>query len=163
MKRITNLINVLSLSIIFAQPLVLAQNAHAQNGSSNGGEVSAPQVVAPGQPAAVQTTTGTAPVANPAAPGQPSSMGFFLPMLGMLALMYFFMIRPQQKRMKTQQEMHKTLQNGDEVVTSAGIIGTITGMSEKVVTLEIYKNVQMKILRSQVNQVVKGQISEIQQ
>ncbi|MBS1958919.1 MAG: preprotein translocase subunit YajC [Bdellovibrionales bacterium] len=147
-----NLINVFCLFII------LSTTAFAQS------DVSAPQVVAPGQPAAVQNTAAaTAPVVAPTGPAQPSTMGFFLPMLGMLALMYFFMIRPQQKRMKVQQELHKGLQNGDEVVTNAGIIGTITGMSEKVVTLEISKNVQMKILRSQVNQVVKGQISEIQQ
>lgn len=158
MKIIMNSIKVLSLSIILAQPLVLAQKASAQN------EVSAPQVVAPGQPASAQTTSGTtAAVTTAAAPQQPSTMGFFVPMLGMLVLMYFFMIRPQQKRMKQQQELHKGLQNGDEVITNAGIIGTITGMSDKVVTLEIQKNVQMKVLRSQVNQVVKGQITEIQQ
>ena len=54
------------------------------------------------------------------------------------------------------------LKNGDEVVTTAGIIGTIAGMSEKVVTLEVSKNVQLKVSKSQVNQVVKGTIQDLQ-
>jgi preprotein translocase subunit YajC len=54
-----------------------------------------------------------------------------------------------------------SLKTGDEVVTTAGIIGTIAGISEKVVTLEVSKNVQLKVLRSQVNQIVKGQIQDI--
>ena len=85
-----------------------------------------------------------------------------VPFLIMLGVMYFLMIRPQQKRMKEHQSLMSSLQNGDEVVTSAGIIGTIAGMSDKVVTLEVSKNVQLKILKSQVNQVVKGPIKDIQ-
>ena len=127
-------------------------------------EVSAPAIVAPAQPAAAQNIGQTGSSAAPttlAAPQQPSMMGMALPFVIMLAVMYFLMIRPQQKKMKEQQGMMSALKDGDEVITSSGIIGTIQGMSEKVVTLEVAKNVQLKILKSQVNQVVKGSIQDI--
>lgn len=125
-------------------------------------DVSAPTVVAPAQPA--QATTSITTTANTAgtAPSQPSMFGMALPFVVMLGIMYFLMIRPQQKRMKQQQALLAGLKNGDEVVTTAGILGTISGMTDKVVTLEISKNVQMKVLKSQVNQVVKGPLQDIQ-
>ncbi len=126
---------------------------------------SAPQVIAPGQPAAVQnaapaTTAATTTAATAEAPKQ-STLGMFMPFVIMLAVMYFIMIRPQQKKMKEHQGMLSGLKDGDEVITSAGIIGTIQGMSDKVVTLEVAKNVHMKVLKSQVNTVVKGSIPEL--
>ncbi|NDG85711.1 MAG: preprotein translocase subunit YajC [Proteobacteria bacterium] len=94
---------------------------------------------------------------------QPGGMlGMALPFVIMLGIMYFLMIRPQQKRMKEHQNLLSGLKTGDEVITSAGILGTIAGMSEKVVTLEVSKNVQLKVLKSQVNQVVKGPIQDLQ-
>lgn len=133
---------------------------------------SAPTVVAPAQPAAAvsapasPTASGVASTAQSAvgaqAPQQPGLMGMALPFLIMLGIMYFLMIRPQQKRMKEHQNLLSALKTGDEVITSAGILGTISGMSEKVVTLEVSKNVQLKVLKSQVNQVVKGQIKDLQ-
>ncbi len=127
--------------------------------------VSAPNVVAPAQPAAPQSnatsaTTAAAPAASQAQ--QPGLLGMAMPFVIMLGILYFLMIRPQQKKMKEHQNLVSSLKDGDEVVTSSGILGTIAGMSEKVVTLEVSKNVQIKVLRSQVNQVVKGQIQDIQ-
>jgi preprotein translocase subunit YajC len=129
-------------------------------------EPSAPNVVAPAQPAAVQNSnpnTATTTTAVATAPSTSASpLGMALPFIVMLGVMYFLMIRPQQKRVKEHKTLMDALKTGDEVVTSSGIIGTIAGMSEKVVTLEVSKNVQFKILRSQVNQIVKGQIQDIQ-
>ncbi|MBC7396299.1 MAG: preprotein translocase subunit YajC [Bdellovibrionales bacterium] len=88
-------------------------------------------------------------------------MQLALPFIVMLGIMYFLMIRPQQKRMKEHQNIVTNLKTGDEVVTTSGIIGTIAGMSDKVVTLEVSKNVQLRILKSQVNQIVKGQIQDL--
>ncbi|HAR41530.1 MAG TPA: preprotein translocase subunit YajC [Bdellovibrionales bacterium] len=84
-----------------------------------------------------------------------------VPFIAMFAVVYFLMIRPQQKKMKQQQAMLSSLQTGDEVITNSGIIGRIAGMTEKVVTLEISDGVKIKILRSQVGQVVKGQIKDL--
>jgi preprotein translocase subunit YajC len=124
-------------------------------------EPSAPAVVAPGQPAAPEQAAVSQASAAPAAQ-QPGLLGMALPFVVMLGIMYFLMIRPQQKRMKEHQTLISGLKNGDEVITSAGILGTVAGMSDKVVTLEVSKNVQLKVLKSQVNQVVKGQIKDLQ-
>ena len=53
--------------------------------------------------------------------------------------------------------MMSTLKQGDEILTSSGILGTVTGVTEKVVTVEVADNVRVKMLKSQVSQVIKGQ------
>lgn len=90
--------------------------------------------------------------------GPPPEPGFmaFLPFILMFVVFWFFLIRPQQKKMKEQQDMQSQLQKGEEVVTQAGIFGRITGVADKVVTLEIANNVRIKILKSQISGVVKG-------
>jgi preprotein translocase subunit YajC len=79
----------------------------------------------------------------------------------MFGVFYFLMIRPQQKKMKKQNEMLSALTSGDEVVLSSGIIGKVAGLTDKVVTLEVAKDVKVKVLKSQVSQVVKGQVQEL--
>ncbi len=153
-----NLILTLMIAVLFVLSGATSFSADAV------APAGAPPVFAPGQSAPAQTAS-EAPVGGGQAAGasqQPSVFGMLPFMLVMFGAMYFLMIRPQQKRMKEHQSLISGLKNGDEVVTSAGIIGTISGMSEKVVTLEVSKNVQLKILKSQVNQVVKGTIQDIQ-
>jgi len=94
-------------------------------------------------------------------PPQPGIGGMLVPFIAMFLVVYFLMIRPQQKKMKEQQAMLSSLQTGDEVITVSGIIGRITGLTEKVVTLEISDGVKIKVLRSHVGQVVKGQIKDL--
>jgi preprotein translocase subunit YajC len=152
---------------LLAQVAILSFSLIQPSFAQDAGNVSAPNVVAPAQPAQAAQTGQTGPATSAGQPAvQQAPGGLFgspiIMMVVMLGVMYFLMIRPQQKRMKKQQELHKGLQSGDEVVTNAGIIGTITGITDKVVTLEISRNVQMKVLRSQVNQVVKGTISDLQ-
>jgi preprotein translocase subunit YajC len=100
---------------------------------------------------------GTDVGATPQAPGMGSML---VPFVLMFAVMYFLMIRPQQKRMKEQQSMLGALKDGDEVLTASGIMGTVRGINDKLVTLEIDRNVQVKMLKSQVSQVVKGPLPE---
>jgi preprotein translocase subunit YajC len=85
----------------------------------------------------------------------------FLPFVLMFAVVYFLMIRPQQKKVKEQQDMMSQLKQGDEILTNSGILGTVRGITEKVVTVEIADNVKVKMLKSQVSQVVKGQIKDL--
>ncbi len=87
----------------------------------------------------------------------------FAPFLLMFAVLYFLVLRPQQKKMKEQQQMISSLKQGDEIVTSSGLLGKVTGITEKVVTLEIADDVRVKMLKSQVSQVVKGQIKDLAQ
>lgn len=102
---------------------------------------------------------GAAPDAG--VPQQPSFIMTLVPFMAMFAVIYFLMIRPQQKRMREQQQMLSALKHGDEVLTSSGILGKITGITDKVVTLEIADNVRIKMLKTQISQVIKGQIKDI--
>lgn len=108
---------------------------------------------------------GTAPV-TPAGqtapavtgPTQGMSFGTFLPIIVMFVVFYLFMVRPQQKKLKEHQDLLANLKHGDEVVTAAGILGKITGIAEKVVTVEIADSVKIKVMKNQIAQVVKGNI-----
>ena len=121
-----------------------------------------PTVFAEG-PAVPAGTGDAAPVAGAAAAaGQPGLLGMLLPFLLMFGVLYFLMIRPQQKRMKKHQELLTGLSHGDDVVTSSGILGKVTGITDRVVTLEISEDVRVKMLKSQVAQVVKGEVKELE-
>lgn len=104
------------------------------------------------------TTSGTAvPTPAPVTPAQPSTMGMILPFAAMALVFYFLMIRPQQAKMKEQETMVNSLQKGEEVITRAGIIGRIHGIAEKFITLEVDQNVRIKILKSQIETVLRGE------
>jgi preprotein translocase subunit YajC len=91
-----------------------------------------------------------------AAGGGPS---FFLMMILMFAAFYFLLIRPQQKRQKAHKELVGALATGDEVLTSGGILGKVTAVSEHYATLKIADDVEIKIQKSTVSAVVpKGTI-----
>lgn len=69
--------------------------------------------------------------------------------------MYFFLIRPQRKRMKEQASMQSSLGIGDEVVTSSGVYGFITGEEDDLFWLEIDDDVQIRIARAAIQGKVK--------
>ena len=69
-----------------------------------------------------------------------------LVLFGSIILIFYFMIiRPQQKRQKERQKMIENMKKGDKVVTSGGIHGTIAGMDEKTVLVQIADNVKVKL------------------
>lgn len=89
--------------------------------------------------------------AAPAAGGTPSTVeAFLLPLAFMMGIFYLLVWRPQQKRATQQQQFLSSLQKGDEIITASGIYGEITGLTDKVATIQIADNVKIKILRSQV-------------
>jgi preprotein translocase subunit YajC len=76
----------------------------------------------------------------------------------MLAIFYFLLIRPQQKRAKEQKQMLANLQKGDTIFTVGGLRGRITGLDENVITVEIADKVRVKVNRSAVGGLVsKGE------
>jgi preprotein translocase subunit YajC len=89
--------------------------------------------------------------------GAQGGIGAFLPLILMFVVFYFLLIWPQQKKAKAHRQVLASLQKGDNVVTSAGIYGTITGLTDTVVTLEIAEKVRIKVARSSVAGVVKNQ------
>ncbi len=79
-------------------------------------------------------------------------------MVAMLAIFYFLLIRPQQKRAKEHKQMLANLQKGDTIFTSGGLRGKITGLDENVITMEIADKVRVKLNRSAVGGLIsKGE------
>lgn len=87
--------------------------------------------------------------------GQGGSFGAFIPLILMFAIFYFLLIRPQQKKAKQHREMVSSLKKGDKIVSSGGLHGTVTGLTDAVVTVEIAPKVRVKISRGSVSGVAK--------
>ena len=81
----------------------------------------------------------------------------FLPLLLMLVVFYFLLIRPQQKKAKTHREMLNNLRKGDNVLTAGGIFGRVTGLDEQVVIVEIAPQVRVKVNRGSISGVANPQ------
>jgi preprotein translocase subunit YajC len=79
--------------------------------------------------------------------------GFLLPLLAMFGIMYFLVIMPQQKQRKKMAEMLGAVKNGDKVVTTSGIYGTINGIDGDTFILKVADNVKIRIARAAVAQV----------
>lgn len=75
----------------------------------------------------------------------------FIPLILMFVIFYFLLIRPQQKKSKEHRSMIDSLKKGDRIVTSGGIYGRITGVSETTLTVEIADKVRVKIGRGNVS------------
>lgn len=80
--------------------------------------------------------------------------GFLLPMAIIFGAFYFLLIRPQQKKQKAHTALIAALEVGNEVMTSGGILGRITGVSEHYVIVQISDNTEVKMQRSSISQVV---------
>ena len=79
--------------------------------------------------------------------------GFLIPLMLMFGIMYFLVIMPQQRQRKKVQEMLSAIKNGDKVVTTSGIYGTINGMDGDTIILKIADNVKIRIARAAIAQV----------
>lgn len=97
-------------------------------------------------PAYAQAAGGAAPGFDP----------MFLIMMGlMLAVMYFLMIRPQQKKVKEHKALIAAIKRGDQVVTSGGIIGTVAKVrSDTEIDLEIAEGVRVRVVRGMITEVL---------
>lgn len=84
------------------------------------------------------------------AAGAESSWMSFLPIIAIVVVFYFFMIRPQQKRQKEVEQKRNALKAGDRVVTSGGIYGTIKHVNERDFVIEIADNVRVSIDKNSV-------------
>ena len=96
--------------------------------------------------------------AAPAAGVQDPIMGL-LPFVVIFVLFYFMLIRPQMKRAKDQKKMIDALQKGDEVVTTGGVLGKITKVSDQYISLEIADNVVIQVQKPTVQTLLpKGTV-----
>ncbi len=78
----------------------------------------------------------------------PSGFMAFLPLLLILVIFYFLLILPAQRRQKKTAEMLRALKNGDKVITSGGIYGTVVGLEDNAVQLRIADQVKIKVSRA---------------
>ena len=85
-----------------------------------------------------------------AAPAGMGQLGQFIPLILIFVVFYFLLIRPQQKKAKEQQLFINNLKKGAKVMTSGGIYGRITGLTDTIVTLEIADNVKIKVTRGSI-------------
>ncbi len=83
------------------------------------------------------------------------AMANLFPMLMILFVMYFMLIRPQMKQQKETARMQSKLKKNDEVVTVGGVHGTVVNVKEAVVTLRVDDNVRMDVDKSAVTRLVK--------
>ena len=90
------------------------------------------------------------------------SIGSYLPFLLLFVLLYFLMIRPQQKKQKEQRDMLSALAVGDEVLTAGGIVGKITKVTDNFITLEISEGTEIIIQKiSIVSMLPNGTIENL--
>ena len=94
------------------------------------------------------------------------STTFFDPTLfllfGFMILIYFLMIRPENKRRKTHQEMLSSIEMGEEIVTAGGILGKVTKISDQYLELSVSENTKIKVQKTSISAVLpKGTLKSI--
>jgi preprotein translocase subunit YajC len=99
-------------------------------------------------------TPAFAQTAGAATGGGPQDMLIqFLPLIALVVLFYFLMIRPQQRRMKLHQQAISAVKRGDTVVLSSGIIGKIVRVEDAEVGVEVATGVTVKVVKSMISEV----------
>lgn len=97
--------------------------------------------------------------ASQAAAKQPSLIEMLAMPLGFLVIMYFFIIRPQQKKAREQADLLNNLKPGDEIITSGGIIGKVRSVADSFVNVDVSGNTTIKVLKSAITAQNKPQIA----
>ena len=92
--------------------------------------------------------------AGAAAGGAAGGLTSFIPLILIFVVFYFLLIRPQQKQAKQHQAFLADLKKGQKILTKGGVFGTITGITDNVLTLEIAKDISIKISRDAVASAV---------
>ena len=125
---------------ILASTFAMAQPDGAGSGGGGGQAAEAAEGVAEGGQGG----------AAPGMCGGMSSTTSIIMMVLMFAVFYFLLIRPQQKKAKEHQKMIDSIGKGTEVVTNGGLIGRVTGVAGKTLTMEVSEKVRVRVLRGQV-------------
>jgi preprotein translocase subunit YajC len=99
-------------------------------------------------PAFAQTAGAAAPQGGPV-----DMLVQFAPLVLIMVLGYFLLIRPQQKRMRAQQDLVKSVKRGDTVVLNSGVIGKVTRVEDAEVQVEIATGVNVKVVRTMISDV----------
>jgi preprotein translocase subunit YajC len=98
---------------------------------------------------------------QPSGDAGPSLMSNIILFGSIIAIFYFMIIRPQQKRAKERQKLIDSMKKGDKVVTSGGMYGTIAGLDDKTVLVQIADNVKVKLDRGSIATIISESVPEI--
>ncbi len=91
-----------------------------------------------------------AQTAGGAAPAGQSPIMSMVPLILVFMVFYFLMLRPQKKKMEQERKYISSLQKGEEIYTKSGIIGTVYGITDKVITIETDGGNKLKVLKSHI-------------
>lgn len=91
--------------------------------------------------------------AGSAAAGPPGWVSF-LPIIGMVAIFYFLLIRPQMRQQKAQREKIAAVKKGDQVVTAGGIVGKVTKVDDTYAEIEIAQGVKVKTVKATIGDIL---------
>ena len=117
------------------------------------GEVveTAVETVANNEVTLIEEQVVDAPMADAAAQPAPAGSGsFWIMILAMIAVMYFFMWRPESKRRKQMEDFRKGLKKGDKVITAGGIYGTVKEVQPTSLLIEVDSNVTLRVDKNMV-------------
>jgi preprotein translocase subunit YajC len=117
------------------------------------GEVveTAAEVAANNEVTLIEEQIADAPVADAAAQPAPAGSGsFWIMIIAMIAVMYFFMWRPESKRRKQMENFRKGLKKGDKIITAGGIYGTVKEVHDTYLLIEVDSNVTLRIDKNMV-------------
>ena len=94
--------------------------------------------------------------------GLMGSLTTFMPLILMFVVMYFLMIRPQQKRAREQRQMMDALAKGDEVVTIGGVLGRVSKVTDAYITIEVATNTEIVVQKNAVTTLLpKGTLKSL--
>src|SRR5262245_50769556 len=94
--------------------------------------------------------------------GAQDPISFLFPMAAIMVIFYLLLIRPQQKKQKEHEDLLKTVQKGDRIVTSGGLHGVVVGTSDDVLTVDlgVHEKIRVKLDRSKVERIEKNKPEE---
>jgi preprotein translocase subunit YajC len=92
--------------------------------------------------------------AGAGAAGAPPAWISFLPIIGMVAIFWFLIIRPQMKRQKEHQQKVAAMKKGDQVVTAGGLVGKVIKVDDVYVELELGTNVRVKAIKATIGDII---------
>jgi len=92
-------------------------------------------------------------VEGAAAANEPGFAGLLFP-VALIAIFYFLLIRPQQKRTKEHKKLIEDIAKGDEIVTNGGVLGKITEVGDHFVTLEVNNTTSLQVMKSSISSVM---------
>ena len=87
--------------------------------------------------------------------GAQSGLTALIPLILMFVIFYFLLIRPQQKKAKQHRELLAAVKKGDRIISTGGLHGIITGITDDIITMEIAPKIRVKISRGSISVVTK--------